>query len=83
MSHSGHFPIHAIKCIKCPYRLGTIKCVINPCIECLEQKRKTHPFPTPVEIHENVICKKCGSNTFKDGKCAICGSKVKGCSFFR
>lgn len=72
-----HLGLHAIKCIKCPYRLGTIKCVLNPCIECLAKKLKTHPFQTPVEIHEGQICPKCGGNRFKDGKCMNCGSKQR------
>ena len=62
------------KCLTCPYKLGTIKCKLDPCIDCKLQNRKEHPFPIPVEIHEGVICAKCGSNRFKDGKCAVCGS---------
>ena len=73
----NQFRIHALKCVKCPYRLGKIKCIQNPCIECMGQKRKTHPFPIPVEIHERLICEKCGSNRFKDGKCIVCGSEKK------
>lgn len=65
------------KCKTCPYHLGKIKCIHNPCIECNQSNRKTHPFPTPIEIHEGIICRKCGSNRFKDGKCAICGSPLK------
>jgi len=65
------------KCKTCPCHLGKIKCIHNPCIECNQSNRKTHPFPTPIEIHEGIICRKCGSNRFKDGKCAICGSPLK------
>lgn len=65
------------KCLDCPYYLGTIKCIKDPCIECKLQKCKNHPFPTPVEIHEGQICAKCGSNRFKDGKCINCGSKQR------
>ena len=53
------------KCQNCPYHLGLIKCVLNPCIECSLQKRKTHPFKVQIEIHEGQICAKCGSNHYK------------------
>lgn len=36
------------KCKKCPYRLGEIKCVTNPCPKCKASGSKTHPFPKPV-----------------------------------
>ena len=36
--------IKQLKCIRCPYHLGLIKCVRDPCRECMESKRKTHPF---------------------------------------
>lgn len=37
------------KCKTCPYALGTIKCVISPCRECILNRRKTNPFNVPVE----------------------------------
>ena len=43
---------YMLKCLKCPYRLGLIKCVTNPCPKCKESKRKKHPFPE-AEIKEN------------------------------
>ena len=33
-----------IKCLKCPYYLGKIKCIVSPCEECILSGRKTHPF---------------------------------------
>jgi hypothetical protein len=33
------------KCKKCPYKLGIIKAIENPCIACRSSGRKTHPFP--------------------------------------
>ncbi|MBR3046163.1 MAG: hypothetical protein IKH27_12485 [Oscillospiraceae bacterium] len=33
-----------LKCLKCPYYLGQIKCIVSPCRECIMSKRKTHPF---------------------------------------
>lgn len=37
--------LNSIKCKKCPYKLGVIKCIENPCIKCQDSKRKKHPFP--------------------------------------
>lgn len=36
--------LFGIKCMKCPYYLGIIKCIISPCTECILLKRKKHPF---------------------------------------
>ncbi|MBR6624248.1 MAG: hypothetical protein IKK91_10200 [Ruminococcus sp.] len=36
------------KCRKCPYKLGVIKFIENPCPECRNSGRKTSPFPEPV-----------------------------------
>lgn len=33
-----------LKCLTCPYKLGIIKCIKNPCIECRQSGQKTHPF---------------------------------------
>ena len=41
-----------LKCLKCPYKLGLIKCVQNPCPECKASKSKKHPFPE-AEIKED------------------------------
>ena len=62
------------KCKSCPYRLGWIKCVKSPCIECELHKRKTHPFQNSDKIQ---ICGKCGSRIIIDGKCAVCGTKER------
>ena len=43
-----------MKCLKCPYRLELVKCVRTPCIECMREGRKTHPF------HGNDIAAVCG-----------------------
>lgn len=32
------------KCKTCPYKLGTIKCVTDPCRDCLASKSKKNPF---------------------------------------
>ncbi len=40
------------KCLKCPYKLGLVKCVIDPCPQCKESKCKEPPFPA-VEIKED------------------------------
>lgn len=37
--------MHALKCLKCPYYLGEVKCNVSPCPQCLESKSKKHPFP--------------------------------------
>lgn len=34
-----------LKCLKCPYKLGLIKSVIDPCYECKASKSKKPPFP--------------------------------------
>lgn len=34
-----------LKCLKCPYKLGLIKCVLDPCQEYKASKSKKHPFP--------------------------------------
>ena len=36
------------KCRQCPYHLGMIKPIIDPCIKCRMDKRKTPPFPKPI-----------------------------------
>jgi len=36
------------KCKQCPYHLGLIKTLVDPCIKCRMEKRKTPPFPTPI-----------------------------------
>lgn len=41
-----------LKCLKCPYKLGLIKCVTDPCLECKESKSKKPPFPE-AEIKED------------------------------
>lgn len=41
------------KCKKCPYKLGIIKTIENPCIACRSSGRKTHPFPEPTIKRED------------------------------
>ena len=36
--------LYGLKCTKCPYYHGLIKCIKSPCTECIISKRKTHPF---------------------------------------
>ena len=36
-----------MKCLTCPYRLGLIKCVTDPCPQCRTSKSRKHPFPEP------------------------------------
>lgn len=45
-----------LKCLKCPYKLGLIKCPVSPCPQCKESKSKKPPFPE-AEIKEEKICK--------------------------
>lgn len=33
------------KCKSCPYHLGMIKCITDPCIQCKLNKMKKNPFP--------------------------------------
>ena len=40
--------IKKLKCKKCPYKIGLIKCIENPCPECRKAGRKSPPFPEPV-----------------------------------
>lgn len=32
------------KCKICPYYLGMIKCITNPCVQCRTDKLKRNPF---------------------------------------
>ncbi len=41
-----------LKCLKCPYKLGLIKCMTDPCPECKASKSKKPPFPE-AEIKED------------------------------
>gem|GEM_PF-3748927 len=38
-----------VKCLTCPYYLGHIKCLVNPCKECILNKRKKHPFENMIK----------------------------------
>lgn len=68
--------IAVLKCMTCPYKLGTIKCVVNPCIQCSQSGRESHPFrQDSVMIHEKYRCTYCGSNKVKGHVCANCGNK--------
>lgn len=44
--------INMKKCKSCPFHLGKIKCITNPCPQCKETKSKKPPFPE-AEIKEN------------------------------
>ena len=37
-----------LKCMKCPYKLGLIKCITNSCTECKASKSKK----TPISVAE-------------------------------
>lgn len=41
-----------VKCIKCPYKLGEVKCKTSPCPECIASGRKKPPFQLSVNIKE-------------------------------
>lgn len=41
--------LHGIKCLKCPYYLGKIKCLKDPCQECMKRKNKKHPFSDQIK----------------------------------
>ncbi|MCM1228117.1 MAG: hypothetical protein NC320_11985 [Clostridium sp.] len=43
-----------LKCHTCPYKLGLIKCKINPCIMCRLKKLKNNPFPKAIIKHEKL-----------------------------
>lgn len=45
-----------LKCLKCPYKLGLVKCIKSPCPECKASKSKRPPFPE-AEIKEEKTCK--------------------------
>ncbi len=62
------------KCMTCPYKLGLIKCLRDPCIDCVMNNRKEHPFGFLTKGQVK-ICPKCGSKRFENGKCVICGVK--------
>jgi len=32
---------NCLECSKCPYHLGYIKCIVNPCINCKRKYSKT------------------------------------------
>jgi len=36
------------KCKECPYHLGLIKCISDPCPSCRKRKDKSNPFPKPI-----------------------------------
>ena len=63
------------KCQTCPYKLCLVKPKLDPCIDCMMSKRKTHPFPKIKTQTTDARCQKCGSFAVKNGKCALCGAK--------
>ena len=47
-----------LKCMKCPYKLGLIKCPVNPCPQCISSKSKKPPFPeTEIKSNKSIIKK--------------------------
>lgn len=42
-----------LKCRKCPYKLGEVKCKTNPCPECIASGRKKPPFQLSVILKES------------------------------
>lgn len=45
--------IKKLKCRKCPYKLGVIKCIKTPCPECRSSGGKIHPFSEPIAKYDN------------------------------
>lgn len=39
-----------LKCITFPYKLGSVKCVKDPCVECRLSGRLTHPFKSKAVV---------------------------------
>lgn len=64
-----------IKCLKCPYKLGMVKCTRNPCPACRESGRKNHPFPEGRLVSEQKTCAACGSLII-GGRCISCGKRI-------
>lgn len=46
------------KCADCPYRLGRVQCVKDPCPACRASGRKRHPFAEPQIVHSDSM--ECG-----------------------
>ena len=63
------------KCRTCPYKLGQIKSITDPCIECKMSGRKDNPFARIKTRTTDTRCRKCGSLAVQNGKCALCGAK--------
>jgi len=42
-------PKHMSKCKECPYKIGLIKCVKNPCPDCIASGEKTDPFKSMIK----------------------------------
>ena len=61
--------MHGLKCLRCPYYLGQIKCVTDPCIECVRENRMKHPFGT---LPETARCPVCGGALDVRGTCPKC-----------
>ena len=43
-------PKYMPKCKDCPYKLGVVKCVVSPCIDCIASGSKVHPFKDTKEM---------------------------------
>lgn len=65
------------KCQTCPYKLGLVKPKLDPCIDCMMSKRKTHPFGTIAPTTVITFCPKCGGKIIVNGRCVLCGAKIK------
>lgn len=65
------------KCRTCPYHLGHIKPKRDPCVDCAMSKRKEHPFGWLAKPTAVTSCPKCGGKIIVNGRCALCGAKIK------
>ena len=67
--------MHGLKCVTCPYYQGRIKCVIDPCKESMQEKRKTHPFHGLTGAQRSRgRCPICGGRLNAAGKCPNCNT---------
>ena len=64
--------MHGLKCLRCPYYQGRIKLLCDPCVQCVMEKRLTHPFSDSGKIRAEQFCPVCGSPLKANGKCPFC-----------
>ena len=65
--------MHGLKCLRCPYYLGQIRCVTDPCVPCVTENRMSHPFAS---LTDQMRCPVCGGRLNAFGKCPKCKIKL-------